>query len=77
MFCELVWSGAMMCVCVSGGGAIKVIFTDVANVLLSKLQWEQTEEVSLSVFVCVSVYIALFTIPSHISLVLLICKKLE
>lgn len=25
-------------VCVSGGGAIKVIFTDVANVLLSKLQ---------------------------------------
>lgn len=27
-----------VCVCVSGGGAIKVIFTDVANVLLSKLQ---------------------------------------
>lgn len=75
MFCELVWSGAMMCVC--GGGAIKVIFTDVANVLLSKLQWEQTEEVSLSVCVCVSVHIALFTIPSHISLVLLICKSLE
>lgn len=29
----------MMCVCVSGGGAIKgIFFTDVANVLLSKLQ---------------------------------------
>lgn len=64
MFCELVWSGAMMCVC--GGGAIKVIFTDVANVLLSKLQWEQTEEVSLSVCVCVCAYCLIYNTIPHI-----------